>query len=515
MAEMTLEQQREIELAKARAMAAGPKPTGGWTPQSEADIAEKVTGTGTFADMTGSGIARAIPFGDEIVSGVNAPFRAAREWMQGEGFDVPRAYDRNMQVEAELQKRRDERSPIASTVGSVAGGIGATAPLAAGGLSFLNGAKPTIASLMGRGAAEGASYGAVYGAGEGRGLEDRALNAATGAGTGAVAGGAVGALARIGAGGRATSTTVDDLKTAAQQAYRAADNAGVVYRPEAIEQLGKGILEDVVNAGYHPQIHPKVAGVLNAMERFGEGRVGLQKLEQLRRIAGSAAKSLEPDERRIASIIIDNIDNFTQSMTNPSMVATGDSARASAALREARDYWGRARKLETVENLLERGKINAGSSGTGANLENATRQQLKRILTSDKMKRGFTPDEQEAIRKAVLGSLSQNTLRQIGRMAPGTGGLSNMLWSAAIGTAGGATGGLGAIPVAALGGTAMGARAASGAMSRAAAQKVADIIATGGLKANVPMAELSAMRKAIVEALTRGSAQQLPAYTSP
>jgi hypothetical protein len=185
---VSVDEVRNFRMGGAAAKEDRPNP-GGWTPQAEADLSEKITGTGSFADATGSGIAKAIPFGDEIVSGLNAPFRAAREWMQGDGFDVPRAYDRNMQVEAELQRRREDRSPVASTVGAVAGGLGATAPLSAGGLSLMNGAKPTLTSMAGRAAGEGAIYGGLYGAGEGRGIEDRANNALFGAcraGTGAL-----------------------------------------------------------------------------------------------------------------------------------------------------------------------------------------------------------------------------------------------------------------------------------------------------------------------------------------
>lgn len=254
-----------------------PQPKAGWSPQAEADLAERISGTGTFADMTGSGIAKAVPFADEIVSGATSPFRAAREWFQGEGFDIPRAYDRNMQVEAELQRRREERSPIASTVGSIAGAVGASAPIAAGGASFLNGASPTLPSLMGRGAAEGAVYGAAYGAGEGRGFSERGYNALYGAGTGAATGAATGALARMGAGkiDQSSIPTIDDLRAAGQAAYQQADQAGVIFSPKAVDRLKMDIGQKLVGMGYDPALQPGAAAVVKRIDQLAGQNVTL------------------------------------------------------------------------------------------------------------------------------------------------------------------------------------------------------------------------------------------------
>lgn len=212
---------------------------------SEADLAERITGTGTFADMTGSGIAKAVPFGDEIVSGLNAPFRATREFFQGEGFDIPGAYGRNMALEEELQRRRQERSPVASTVGAVAGGVGAASPLLKGGVSFLQGAQPTLKSLAGRGAAEGAAYGTVYGAGEGQGLQERGYGALRGGVVGALTGGAMGAATRPFVGGGRASRAERNIRRAATDDALTAETAAARLQelgPEAtLADLGPNL----------------------------------------------------------------------------------------------------------------------------------------------------------------------------------------------------------------------------------------------------------------------------------
>lgn len=166
----SLDQKKAFALASARRRRAQhesevQEPNQEWARQ-QADKIEAARQPGTFSDATDS-ILQGIPFGDEIVSGAMAPLRAGISAIQGEGFDVGREYNRSMDLEAEMRRRREERSPVASTVGSVAGGLGVGGVAAKSGLSLLNKAPPTLWSMGGRGMAEGALWGAAYGAGEG------------------------------------------------------------------------------------------------------------------------------------------------------------------------------------------------------------------------------------------------------------------------------------------------------------------------------------------------------------
>lgn len=480
---------------------------------AEADAYEKVRGTSSFADATDASMA-GLPFADELTSAIGAPFRAAGDWMGGRGFDVGRAYTEKQAVNKELERRRDERHPVATTAGELAGGLGIGGVMAKSGLTFLQAAKPTILSLMGRGAAEGAAYGAAYGAGEGEGFDERKRNAEHGAVISALLGAGTGALARIGAGGVAddAAPAADDLRTLAKQAYQAADNAGVVYTPEGVQQLGQGIMEDMAAGGFHPRIHPKVAAVLDAVGELGDGNVSLGKLEQLRRIAGSAAKSIEPDEQRLASIVIDNIDEFTRAATDPALVARGDGAVASDALTEARDYWSRLRKSEMVDDALMKAERHAKSTGGGTNIDNASRQKVRVILDSPKKVRGFTDQERAVMERLVRGTTGQNLLRLIGKASP-SGIVSGGAGAAAGATVGGAIGGPAGAVIGTVAVPAVGRLAKLGADAMTAEHaKVLDALVRNGGQA-LPLLQLDGPRKAIIDLLSRAAGQELPRYT--
>lgn len=471
-------------------------PQEAWSAAAEADQIEQWQGTGAFSDITGSGIAKAIPFADEIVSGLNAPFRAGREWLQGEGFDIGRAYDRNMQVEEELQRRRQERSPVLSTVGAIAGGIGATAPVARG-LSFLHGAKPTMLSMAGRGAAEGAAYGAAYGAGEGRGIDERLRNAAWGMGLGAATGAATGAIGSLGAGrqSQAAAPSVDDLRAAGQAAYQQADQAGVIFSPKAVDRLKTQVQQKLTDIGYDPALQPGAAAVVRRLENLSGQNVTLTGLDSLRKVAANGYIPGNRSNNKAISDIISAIDDL---VTNPkaSEVLTGNAKAASDALKTAREMWSRLSKADRVSEAISRAELRAASTGSGGNVDNAIRQNLRRLLENP---RGFTQAEQEALRRVVEGTPAQNALRLAGKLSPSGNGLM-----AALGIGGTMVNP--AVGLFSLGG--MGAKAAADSMTRQNAQVLDALIRSGGT--STP--GLSAIRQAIVEALTRSGAQQLPAY---
>lgn len=472
----------------------------GFSRSAEADMAEKLTGTGTFADMTGSGIAKALPFGDEIVSGLNAIPRAGREWMQGEGFDVPRAYDRNMQVEEELQKRREARSPVASTAGAVAGGLGATAPLAAGGLSFLNGAKPTLASLAGRGAAEGAAYGGAYGAGEGRGLKDRLYNGAEAAITGGATGAGIGAIARgLMRGGSAGAPGIDDLRTAANDAYQKAEQAGVVFTPQAVQTVTGKVVRSLTDLGFDPALQPGAAAVVRRLQDLGGQNVTLKGLDTIRKVASNGFIPGNKSNNKAVSEIVSAIDDMIAN-PGPGGVLMGDARAGSDALKTARELWSRISKSERVSDAVSRAQLRASSTGSGGNVDNAIRQNLRRILEKP---RGLSQAEQDALRKAVSGTKGQNLLRLAGKLSPSGNGLM-----AALGIGGTMVNP--AIGALSLGG--MGAKAVADGMTRSNVALVDALIRSGGKPASQ---SLTPIQKIIVQALTHGAGQRLPDYISP
>ena len=388
-------------------------------------------------------------------------------YMNGEGTDAERA----------KTEQAHQRAGLAGTAAEV---VGTMLPAGALAKSALSASRyvPQTWGLLGRTAAAGAD-GAMLGAAQATGYDQ---DIGTGAAVGAL-GGAGGSLLGEGIGAglnkvagmfnpKPQTLSVDQLKAAGSNAYKQAKDAGVVFKPEAVDRLRQSVYNDMAEFGYHPTNQPGAAVAYGELERLAQGgNVGLDGLESLRRMAGGGFNATNPSNNKLLGQMIDKIDEFAAN-AKPDDLVMGDAGAANAALTQGRDYWSRFRKLEKVQELIARAERRAGSTGSGGNVENATRQELRKILDNKKLMRGFTPDEIQAITDAVMGTPAQNALRLVGKLSPQGNGLM-----AALGLGGAAAMPQVAIPAMVLG---AGAKKASEAMTRSNANTVEQLIAAGG-----------------------------------
>jgi len=102
---------------------------------------------------------------DKIVSAPIAGIRSIANVASGQQPDFGGEYAREVAVLQRMRDMQRERSPGASLVGELAGGMALGGRMAAGGATLM---RPGlgVASNMGRGGVEGAIYGSIYGAGE-------------------------------------------------------------------------------------------------------------------------------------------------------------------------------------------------------------------------------------------------------------------------------------------------------------------------------------------------------------
>lgn len=282
--------------------------------------------------------------------------------------------------------------------------------------------------------------------------------------------------------------STEELGTAAKQAYARAKEAGAVAAPEGYSRMSSGMRASLREQGFNPKLHPKAAAVVEEIEMTGAGKpVSLDELEILRRQALAAERSIEADERRIAGLIIDRLDDYADALASGAeKTVGGNSAAAVAARKEARDFYARNRKAMEIRELMERAELQA-SQFSGSGKENALRTQFRQLAMNQKRMRRFTQDEQKAIKDVAFGNLTRNTLRQIGKLAP-TGGLSQ--WLAIGGTL--LNPAVASVPIA---GTL--ARAGATRLTSRAAQRAEEIMRRGPRRQAEAPAETGVAREAV------------------
>jgi hypothetical protein len=298
---------------------------------------------------------------------------------------------------------------------------------------------------------------------------------------GLAAGVAAGIPFAIGAKGTLQAPTVQELKGQAGQQYKFAEDVGAVFKKNSYNQFANNIESTLTKEGLDKTLQPRVYAALERIKDTKNSNVTLENMEILRRISQAAGSSADASERRLASIMIDNLDDFVET-AQPSQLAKG-SSEAVSALTDARELWKRAKKTEIVDDLVASAELRADANFSQSGMENALRRKLVNLADNPKALRAFTKEEQNAIKVVAKGGPVQNALRLVGKLAP-TGIVS-----------GGGSVGLGYLaggPIGAVGLPIIGSAARKGAeqLGLRNIEQLRNRLATG----NVPIPQVSARR---------------------
>jgi hypothetical protein len=427
-------QDQVIAFAQQQASAA-PKPA---APKSPPQSSPVQAATGFMANVN-----RGLGVGDEIAAGANALGSLAGDFLSGRKTLDPKdpggslhAMESN-QFAASLARQRGLENSFNQAHPHVAAlargaGMAATAAVPTGETAnaFAQGSRVVNAV---RGATTAGLTGAAYAAAD-AGTPQERLAAASSAATNPVvlglgaAGGAVAPSAKVPA-KPAARVTVDGLRAQKQAAYQAVDDMGIAYTPDASKTLAQGIKDELTAAHISPTRHPKAYSMMqDVVERLsGDEPVTMTTLDQLRQEVSRdlTGPRSDPPEALMGGKIKRNIDEFVDS-AGPDQMANGDAQDAAKAISTARSLNSRFRKVEAVQNARTSAELRAGSTGSGGNVNNATRQNLRRLVdpNSSARIRNLTPDENNALNTAIVGTKpGQNLLRQAGKLSPEGNGL--------------------------------------------------------------------------------------------
>jgi hypothetical protein len=139
-------------------------------------------------------------------------------------------------------------------------------------------------------------------------------------------------------------------------------------------------------------------------------------LTNLRKTIRSAQASMDPEERRIATILKDQFDEYVSSAPTSDILGT-NTKTGTELWKQARGEYSKLMKADVFETMLENAKLDQ-SKFTASGAENSMAQQLRQLAKNDKKMRLFTKAEQAEITAAAKGTSAQNLLKFFGRFAP-------------------------------------------------------------------------------------------------
>lgn len=288
---------------------------------------------------------------------------------------------------------------------------------------------------------------------------------------GGLAGGALAGLGRRQAQREIESAvpSSQELRDQADVLYTQAENRGITASPDQTKELAERMRRTLREEG---QLGPSgritdadssTSKALNLVEQYEGLPMTPTEMNTIRKVIADGRKSMDASDKRIASILLDDFDDFV--------------APLAPEFDEARSVASRYLNAGDLEQARELAGVQAGQF-TGSGFENALRTQYRGLDRSNVRGRSpYPPEVVEAIRDVSRGTPASNAARAVGRFAP-TG-----VVSAGLG------GGIPAIVGTAMGGPIVGGALGAGAMGAGAAGRN---IATRIGERNADIAELLA-----------------------
>lgn len=252
--------------------------------------------------------------------------------------------------------------------------------------------------------------------------------------------------------------SAEDLLSTAGKQFDAVKGSDLVIHPDAVQGMAKDMRTELLNDGFHPDTGNQkgVFGAIDRLEALGKqpGGVTPKDMEVIRKNLVSAKADMDPSTAKAARDATGSfMSKYADLGNDPANILHGDAAQTFGDLKDAIGNYAAGKRSNIVTGKADLANLNAATAGSGANIDNNTRQAIKQLArpmnnTNVPVARtlGFNNPEIDAIKRAATGTAVGNTARYLGKLAP-TGTVSGLMSAGAGFGAGGLPGAV-ALPAA-------------------------------------------------------------------
>lgn len=215
------------------------------------------------------------------------------------------------------------------------------------------------------------------------------------------------------------------LEGAADAGYKQVRASPFEVTASSVGDLASKIQTNLERDGILGEFAPDTFAVLKKLQSGEPGAIASGgNLVSAREAFRNASRNFNnPRERLAAERAISELDKFIEAPPAASVLAGAPTEFAKTAA-DARANYAAARRSETVSDALHEAQLQAGSTYSGRNLDNAARQKFRQLVNSDKKSAGFSDAEIAQTERAVMGSKFGDAARTVGNALGGGGGLA-------------------------------------------------------------------------------------------
>jgi len=359
-----------------------------------------------------------------VVTGVSAPANIVADFLSGAvnvGANIVGSEKRMPYLSKEQSKGLTqlgvpepetgiERAAQAGMQGLVsAGGMAATAPKSIFGADLVRQLPAaTAAPMVAQPVAEATKE--ITGSDMAATIAALGVSGAVGKTTGDISG-------RI-ATGKQPTTTMADVQQKATRAYTKVSDQGIEISGQNATSLVDKIKTRLDAVDYIPENAAPVANILNKYESILQrGNITFDNVEQMRRLANNLKGNPDKNIRRLASEMVDSIDEHVAALSPKDVVSgAGGIDVAVKTIMEARKDFRNLSRASTLDNILNVAETKA--LNPSASESELIRQGFIGLAANKNKMNLFSKDEQNAIKAVAKGSSLDPLLTLMAKFNP-------------------------------------------------------------------------------------------------
>jgi len=359
-----------------------------------------------------------------IVTGVSAPANIVTDFLSGAynvGANIVGSEKRAPYLSQEQSKGLTqlgvpqpetgiERAAQAGMQGLVsAGGMAATAPKSIFGADLVRQLPAaTAAPMVAQPVAEATKE--ITGSDMAATIAALGVSGAVGKTTGDISG-------RI-ATGKQPTTTMADVQQRATRAYTKVSDQGIEISGQNATNLVDKVKARLDAVDYIPENAAPVANILNKYESILQrGNITFDNIEQMRRLANNLKGNPDKNIRRLASEMVDSIDEHVAALSPKDVVSgAGGIDVAVKTIMEARKDFRNLSRASTLDNILNVAETKA--LNPSASESELIRQGFIGLASNKNKMNLFSKDEQNAIKAVAKGSTLDPLLTLMAKFNP-------------------------------------------------------------------------------------------------
>jgi hypothetical protein len=217
--------------------------------------------------------------------------------------------------------------------------------------------------------------------------------------------------------------TGEDIRSRARQFYKQAERQGVYILPNVADDLANQLENTLQRQGaaITQRDRAPILRVIRDLRNRPNADLSFEELEKLRSDLGLIGRSAETGKvtavgaqaNRMAGVVQDKLDDFFDTL-DVTQVSSGDPQRAGSLVKQARQQYKNARKGEILEQVLTKIDVGPGKKPAITELQ----ERLAPIVSDKRLMNKFSRKEREVLESLQKGTLTENTLKTFGELAP-------------------------------------------------------------------------------------------------